>query len=473
MPLKDLEEMWQKRKHIFFDSGGHFWLQVTDSDNLMDQDDASKFSNLCAIEAYRKINNNFKPIERSAFRLKDGSFSFKVHLEEVPLCKTITEIDGTPVKVLDHPFKNRCRGKVFSFQTINMTEETIRENIIPNIVTKVVKKSFIDKATEEKKYSGELTLTFNCDPSSKPEEVVLGGYIYMRVEPYTPRPLLCRNCFQYGNHLTTECKQEQAICGWCSEAKHVADREQCKQQSKCYNCKANHPSWSSDCPAYQREKDTLELKEQEGISYKRAKSMVTGDKEKKTTAKAVFAAESSGRQQAELERRLEEADKVFQERLQENNRMWQERLDKRENDFALQMENIQAHHAQELANHVKHYTQQLANQMEHYNKELAKQNNIITQQLAGIQQHISQEGQKKGILAGTTPMLPPLNLPMQFTPDVGAYVQGHQTGNTTSLLPFEIPVATPKHPLITSPSKEANKIQRVDPAAKDPGDAHK
>ena len=52
--------------------------------------------------------------------------------------------------------------------------------------------------------------------------------------------------------------------------------------------------------------------------------MVTGDKEKKTTAKAVFAAESSGRQQAELERRLEEADKVFQERLQENNRMWQE-----------------------------------------------------------------------------------------------------------------------------------------------------
>ena len=468
MPLKDLEEMWQRRKHIFFDSGGYFWLQVTDGDNLMDQNNASKFSNLCAIEAYRKINTNFNPVERSAFRLKDGSFSFKVPLEEVTLCKTITEIDGTAVKVLDHPFKNRCRGKVFSFETINMTEETIRDNMKPEIVTKVVKKSYIDKNTEEKKYSGELTLTFNCDPSSKPAEVVLGGYIYMRVEPYTPRPLLCRNCFQYGNHLTTECKQQQAICGWCSEAKHLADKEQCKNQSKCYNCRENHPSWSSDCPAYQREKDTLELKEQEGISYKRAKSIVTGDKEKKTTAKVVAAGvESSKRQQVEFERRLEAADKVWQERLQENDRMWKEKIDAEK----LHMEAIQANHVQQLDNQVKYYNQLLANQMEHYNKQLAQQNEIIQQQLAGIRQQLTQQGPKQKILADTTLVIPPLSLPspMQYTPDTSVYVKDI----TTSLLPFNIPMATPKHQQITSPAKEQNKKQRVDPADEDPGEPHK
>ena len=113
--------------------------------------------------------------------------------------------------------------------------------------------------------------------------------------------------------------------------------------------------------------------------------------------------------------------------------------------------------------------------MEHYSQQLAKQNEIIQQQLAGLQQQITQQGPKQGILAGTAPEITPLSLlkPMQFTPDSSAYVTDAYTGNKSSLLPFSIPVATTKHSQITSPEKEQIKKQRIDAAAQDPGDPHK
>ena len=91
-------------------------------------------------------------------------------------------------------------------------------------VVKVVKKSGYNKTTKIRDYTGELTLTFNCDSSSKPEEVKC-AYIHMKVEPYTPKPLLCRKCYQFANHLTDQCDHEGAICSWCGKEKHVEEKK--------------------------------------------------------------------------------------------------------------------------------------------------------------------------------------------------------------------------------------------------------
>ena len=168
MPSRDLEELWRKRKHIFFDGGQpYYWLQVTEQikgqNQAMEVDSEGKtkatehFKNVSPIKLFKEIEKEFNPVSKSTFRLRDGSFNFKVLKEEAELCKKVSVLNQILVQVSNHQFKNRCRGKAFSFDTISLSEEEILEELQKYNVVKVIKKTAYNKSTKSKKYTGELT----------------------------------------------------------------------------------------------------------------------------------------------------------------------------------------------------------------------------------------------------------------------------------------------------------------------------
>ena len=100
MPSRDLEELWRKRKHIFFDGGQpYYWLQVTEQikgqNQAMEVDSEGKtkatehFKNVSPIKLFKEIEKEFNLVSKSTFRLRDGSFNFKVLKEEAELCKKV------------------------------------------------------------------------------------------------------------------------------------------------------------------------------------------------------------------------------------------------------------------------------------------------------------------------------------------------------------------------------------------------
>ena len=366
----------EEEKAHFFDGGQpYYWLQVTEKvkgqNTAMEVDSEGKnkatehFKNISPIKLFKEIEKQFNPISKSTFRLRDGSFNFKVFKDEVELCKQVCVLNETPVQVLNHPFKNRCRGKVFSFETINLTEEDILEELKKYDVVKVVKKTAYNKSTKTKSHTGELTLTFDCDPSSKPEEVFC-AYIHMKVESYVPRPLLCRKCFKYANHLTNECDQAIAICGWCGKGKHLnEEEEQCEEAKQCFNCKEDHPAWSRDCPAYKREQEILNIKEKEGIPYKRAQSIVDNGKAKSVSVAQVVAQNTTAvkENKNQLEQLIQKSDEMWRKRLDEQEMKWQQFYTNQQNAFQQALYDQREMFNQQMASMQAQMNEQLSNIM--------------------------------------------------------------------------------------------------------------
>ena len=347
MPPEDLEERWRKRKHIFFDQEQAYWLQVLESHpESMDVDSTTgrtiqkiHFQNGSPWKLFKIIQSEFNPIEKTTFRLKDGSFNFQVYKSEADLCKTIKKLGELDIQVIDHPFKNKCRGSVFSFETIKLSEQELLTELEAQGVTKVVKRQKgSDPNTRE--YTGQLTLTFRCDPMFKPKEVRC-GYINMKVEDYAPRPLQCHKCFLYGKHLSNECNNPRR-CGWCSKEYYLEnDNDKCQEEKMCVNCKKDHPAWSRECGALKRELQILTLKEEKNISYKAASKIV----DTKPRSNIVHEVTVTN-------------DKVWEEKLQKNNEMWEAKLAKLAENFNNQLANL----IETISNQVIHkVTDQISN----------------------------------------------------------------------------------------------------------------
>lgn len=66
-------------------------------------------------------------------------------------------------------------------------------------------------------------------------------------------PVQCKRCQKFG-HAATACSVEQVTCSRCGAVGHSDSSPSCsvvdKENSRCINCKGNHPAWSFKCPAF-------------------------------------------------------------------------------------------------------------------------------------------------------------------------------------------------------------------------------
>lgn len=334
--LEELKRTWLRRNRQIWDGPEErYWLRVRDPEDevnnfgaiIPESGNVNGIRKISPLAAYKLIDTNLNPLTDYTSRNRDGSFNIMVPRNEVMLALCVTQIGQTNVTVEKHPFKNKCRGTVHTWDSVKMPECEILNALQDYRVVKVVKKKYTNKATKSREYSGELLLTFDSD--TLPTEIKL-GWLPLKPQQHKPKPLQCTKCFRYGNQcfefeptFKVKCTGSEK-CGWCGEEPHLAEGERCDRNQNCIQCRGNHPSWNKECPAYLSECQILEKKETHKVSYNHAKKIVdtqkSGSRGAPTTAQVVMANQNSYQHHHQIENKLEEL-------LEQSNRAWEARFD--------------------------------------------------------------------------------------------------------------------------------------------------
>lgn len=112
-------------------------------------------------------------------------------------------------------------------------------------------------------YNGILTF----DRSTLPQSVT-AGFLHCEVRQYIPNPRRCFKCQRYG-HSTTSCRG-RLTCPKCAAYDHTS--ENCtSDELKCPNCEQPHAAYSRKCEKFKAEKEIINLKVTQNISYQEAR----------------------------------------------------------------------------------------------------------------------------------------------------------------------------------------------------------
>lgn len=110
-----------------------------------------------------------------------------------------------------------------------------------------------------------VILTF--DRCTLPQSVT-AGFLHCEVRPYIPNPRRCFKCQRYG-HSTNSCRG-RLTCAKCAEHDHPT--ENCKTDHlKCANCQQPHAAYSRTCDKFKAEKQIINLKVTQNITYQEAR----------------------------------------------------------------------------------------------------------------------------------------------------------------------------------------------------------
>ena len=432
---EDLQQMWLTRKEGFMDEGEElYWIQVKDQQSTMEVDAAEEktkpeldnsergkdkvFSKISPIAAFKKVKLCLNPQKNSISRTREGYFNVQIPRNEVDLALQITELQDVPVAIEKHPFLNTSRGTVFDFGTIDMSVESIKDDLQEYNVKKVVKKTYYDKTAGKKEFSGKLVLTF--DKIDKPKYINLGWMTRLEVEDYEPDPMRCKTCFGFGakcfsfeDGIKNECKiQRIPLCGWCLGNEHVKKGEKCEKQVQCKNCEqGDHPSWSKECPAYIREKEILGIKEVKKISYTRAKAVLDGRlKSGKTTAARVVAKDLEEKE-IEWRKKYEESNRKKDEEIAELNEMWEKRLECSDRRWSKEVEQTKHDWSikfQQMENKLESKIDKLTESCSQLTEMIKQQGMLVQQLLTGRQNPQMSQGFHQMAPMFPSPMIPQL-----------------------------------------------------------------
>ncbi|XP_077508631.1 uncharacterized protein LOC144120023 [Amblyomma americanum] len=102
-----------------------------------------------------------------------------------------------------------------------------------------------------------------------PSELKVWPLVF-RVDPYSSRPLQCRNCWRFG-HSANACKSSSR-CSVCGGNHDRVGR--CSKDEMCCLCSGSHSATYSNCPARAEEVKVLEVLEKRRCSRREAMAIV-------------------------------------------------------------------------------------------------------------------------------------------------------------------------------------------------------
>lgn len=168
------------------------------------------------------------------------------------------DITVTPQRTL-----NSCQGVISEAELINETASDLLEGLREHGVTAVRRITMRRDGREIN--TRHIILTF--DRCTLPESVN-AGFIHCKTRVYIPNPRRCFKCQRYG-HGTNGCRGKQT-CAKCAGHDHLTD--ECKtKQFKCSNCDGPHAAYCRSCPKYKQEKEIINLKVTENLSFPKAR----------------------------------------------------------------------------------------------------------------------------------------------------------------------------------------------------------
>lgn len=165
-----------------------------------------------------------------------------------------------PISVTLHPTLNTIKGVIYSNFLTNLSESEIVDGLRQQGATECKK---VTKVKEGKVVNTPLHI-ISFDLYDLPKEVNI-AWMKVKVEPYIPSPMQCKNCYLIG-HTAKHCKSEQK-CNICSTAVHIPTP--CTKV-ECINCKHQHRSDNKNCPTFQKRKEILTYKTLNKCTFREA-----------------------------------------------------------------------------------------------------------------------------------------------------------------------------------------------------------
>lgn len=199
---------------------------------------------------------------------------------------TLTNLtDGTPVEIIYHPTRNKCRCVVTCWDMVDTDLEDIQKYLEKQNVTDIRR---ITRSTPDKKVVNTGTMILTCKGTVPPQYIKF-GLLRIPTRPFYPSPLLCYRCFSYG-HAKAKCNNG-IVCRNCSDLHELVGTDgdtqvTCDKPAYCKNCKQNHSPSDRSCPIYKTEVEIIRIKIDEGLTYSDAREAYQN---RVTTSKGTYA----------------------------------------------------------------------------------------------------------------------------------------------------------------------------------------
>lgn len=209
-------------------------------------------------------------IEHAYAENKGTSMALKVRSKkQAETLLDMTQLyDKTQVIVIEHPTKNRVKGIVSCSQSLNCTDDELKEGLKDQGVIDV--RRFNGK---DRKPSATMVLTYRGTVLPKYAFI---GFTRAPIKPYTPEPMLCYKCFRYG-HTKTRCTAKEA-CRNCSKEHKITldenNKNTCSQPPFCINCSGAHSPADKKCPTFVEEQEIVKIRNDLDVSFGEARRIL-------------------------------------------------------------------------------------------------------------------------------------------------------------------------------------------------------
>ena len=196
-----------------------------------------------------------------------------------------------PVQITAHRTMNTCKGVIRCNIIEDLTDKQILEHLKES--SQRVNDVYRIISYREKKKCPTNTFVVTFNQEKIPEKMYVGS-LRVDVQPFIPNPRKCSNCQKF-RHTKKFCRAKEPTCSNCGQAGH--ENEDCKEPPFCVNCKGDHPSFSRACPVWKREKEIVQLKHSENISFpeaiKRIEKLYPSTSQKQSSYSSVVSSGSS------------------------------------------------------------------------------------------------------------------------------------------------------------------------------------
>lgn len=182
--------------------------------------------------------------------------------------KQISELpDHTPVEVIEHPGLNVVQGVVYDLDTIDKSEEYIKQHLQEQGVCSV--RRITKRRANTVTNTPLLVVTFRGSILPK---YIYFGVLRINVRQYYQSPMFCYRCANFG-HTKKNCddSKNQLICLNCSGTHKLIEGTPCTKPAYCKNCQQEHSPTSKECPIYREEEAIIRLKTNRGLTYAEAR----------------------------------------------------------------------------------------------------------------------------------------------------------------------------------------------------------
>ena len=202
-----------------------------------------------------------------------GTSKYKLNIEtrsaeQTNKCLRITKLCGSNCKISPHPTFNTSKGliRIKSFDIDDMDEfkHHLSEQ---HDIEKIEKAPFIRSRMNATSY----IITFNSE--KLPYSVYIPGEVTDTVvQSFNSRPMLCKNCQEYG-HTAKRCRNEEPRCRQCAQKGHKS--ENCTaNHPKCHHCNEDHAAGAKNCTKEKEEQKLLDIVQKEKVTFQRARQIL-------------------------------------------------------------------------------------------------------------------------------------------------------------------------------------------------------